>query len=97
MGAARALVVRDRTVPVLELTSELGVTRTSQSGSVATIVITNSGGHYAGIEVERLGEQMEVILQPLDGLLSGTPGITGTTLLGDGQVLLVLDVGAILT
>ena len=35
--------------------------------------------------------RMEIILKPLEGLLEGMPGITGTTLLGDGRVLLVLD------
>jgi two-component system chemotaxis sensor kinase CheA len=39
---------------------------------------------------------MEVILKPLDGLLSGTSGIAGTTLLGDGRILLVLDIGEML-
>jgi two-component system chemotaxis sensor kinase CheA len=39
---------------------------------------------------------MDVMLQPLEGLLTGTPGIAGTTLLGDGRVLLVLDIAEIL-
>jgi two-component system chemotaxis sensor kinase CheA len=39
---------------------------------------------------------MEVILKPLDGLLSGMPGIAGTTLLGDGRILLVLDIAEML-
>jgi two-component system chemotaxis sensor kinase CheA len=39
---------------------------------------------------------MEVMLAPLEGLLSATPGIAGTTLLGDGRVLLVLDIGELL-
>jgi two-component system chemotaxis sensor kinase CheA len=36
---------------------------------------------------------MEVMLRPIGGLLSGLRGISGVTLLGDGQVLLVLDLG----
>jgi two-component system chemotaxis sensor kinase CheA len=36
---------------------------------------------------------MDVILKPLEGLLSGVPGLAGSTLLGDGSVLLVLDLG----
>ncbi len=34
---------------------------------------------------------MDVMLRPVEGLLSGMPGIAGTTLMGDGQVLLILD------
>jgi two-component system chemotaxis sensor kinase CheA len=35
---------------------------------------------------------MEVMLKPVDGLLADVPAIAGTTLLGDGRVLIVLDV-----
>ncbi len=96
LGAAQAIVVRERTVPVVELAHAVGVTQPDRATAQATIVITAFAGQWAGIRVDRLGEQMEVILQPLDGLLSGTPGIAGTTLLGDGRVLLVLDIGAML-
>ena len=46
--------------------------------------------------VDALGERMEVMLKPLDGLLAGMPGIAGSTLLGDGSVLLVLDLAEVL-
>ncbi len=58
--------------------------------------ITTVAGQLGGLRVDRIGERLEVILKPLDGLLSGMPGITGTTLLGDGRVLLVLDIGELL-
>jgi two-component system chemotaxis sensor kinase CheA len=50
----------------------------------------------AGLEVERLGERMDIMLRPMDGLLSGTPGIAGTSLLGDGRVLIILDLNEFL-
>ena len=31
------------------------------------------------------------MLKPMEGLLSGLPGVAGTTLLGDGRVLIILD------
>ena len=39
---------------------------------------------------------MQVVLKPMQGLLSATRGYAGTTILGDGSVLLVLDVKEIL-
>lgn len=48
------------------------------------------------MRVDRLGERLEVMLKPLEGLLSGMPGIAGSTMLGDGSVLLVLDLGELL-
>lgn len=96
VGAAQAIVLRERTIPLLPLGQSLGVSQATSQTGLATIVITATAGHWAGLQVDRLGEQLEVILQPLEGLLSGTPGIAGTTLLGDGRVLLVLDIGALL-
>jgi two-component system chemotaxis sensor kinase CheA len=91
VGAAKAVVLRNRTVPVVDLAAALGRSRREQAGGEANIVVATAGGQLGGLEVERLGERMDVMLEPLDGLLAGTPGIAGTTLLGDGRVLIVLD------
>jgi two-component system chemotaxis sensor kinase CheA len=53
-------------------------------------------GERAGLVVEKLGQRIDAMLKPTDGLLSGTAGIAGTTLLGDGRVLIVLDVQELL-
>jgi two-component system chemotaxis sensor kinase CheA len=50
-----------------------------------------SGGQWGGLEVDELGERMNVMLKSPKGLLSGVPEIAGTTILGDGGVLLILD------
>jgi two-component system chemotaxis sensor kinase CheA len=96
IGAAQAIVLRDRTIPVLDLASVLGLRTGSSDRAEATIVITAFAGQTGGLQVDRIGERLEVILKPLDGLLSHMPGVTGTTLLGDGRVLLVLDVAELL-
>jgi two-component system chemotaxis sensor kinase CheA len=98
VGDARVIVHRNRTIPVLELATVLdGSQRTRTCDEThATVVIAAVAGQWVGIHVDRPGERMEVILKPLDGLLSGTSGIAGTTLLGDGQILLVLDIAELL-
>jgi two-component system, chemotaxis family, sensor kinase CheA len=98
VGDARVIVHRKRTIPVVELETVLedSQTRKPCDETHATVVIAAVAGHWVGIQVDRLGERMEVILKPLDGLLSGTSGIAGTTLLGDGRILLVLDIAEML-
>jgi two-component system chemotaxis sensor kinase CheA len=91
VGAGLAFVLRDRTVPLINLAGSLGLPGTPASGE-ARVVVTSAAGQIGGIEVERLGERMDVMLKPMDGLLSGMRGMAGTTLLGDGRVLIVLDV-----
>jgi two-component system, chemotaxis family, sensor kinase CheA len=98
VGDARVIVHRNRTVPVVELGAVLDGGQKSKPGDEthATVVIVAVAGQWVGIRVDRPGERMEVILKPLDGLLSGTSGIAGTTLLGDGRILLVLDIAELL-
>jgi two-component system chemotaxis sensor kinase CheA len=91
VGAARAFVLRNRTIPLVDLAGALGRARREEASGDAKVVVAASGGQLGGLEVDRLGERMDVMLQPLDGLLAGTPGIAGTSLLGDGRVLIVLD------
>jgi two-component system chemotaxis sensor kinase CheA len=93
VGDARVIVHRNRTIPVIGLEGVLNAApEKSRTETDATIVIAAVSGQLVGLHVDRPGERMEIILKPLDGLLSGTPGIAGTTVLGDGRVLLVLDV-----
>jgi two-component system chemotaxis sensor kinase CheA len=95
IGAARALVLRNRTVPVIDLGQALGRKRSASAGD-ATVLIVSVAGQWGGLEVDRLGERLDVMLKPPEGLLAGVPGIDGTTLLGDGRVLIVLDLHEIL-
>ena len=44
-----------------------------------------------GLVIDDFREGMDVILKPLQGALAGMRGYSGTALLGDGRVLLILD------
>lgn len=98
IGAGKAFVLRDQTVPLIDLADTLGIQRTDTLGrNPAKVVIASAAGQIGAIEVDRLGERMDVMLTPMEGLLNGMKGVSGTTLLGDGRVLIVLDVQEILS
>ena len=84
------MVLRNRTLPVIDLGRALGREPGASAGD-ANVLIVAVAGQWGGLEVDRLGERMDVMLKPPEGLLAGMPGIDGTTLLGDGRVLIVLD------
>jgi two-component system, chemotaxis family, sensor kinase CheA len=92
VGQGRAVVLRDRTVPLVDLAESLGLARSERASGEVKVVVTSAAGLLGGVEVERLGERMDVMLKPMGGLLKNMRGIAGTTLLGDGRVLIVLDV-----
>jgi two-component system chemotaxis sensor kinase CheA len=91
-----AFVLRGRTVPLLTLGNLLRLPEIERTDSEAKVLVVTSSDQRVGVEVDAFGERLDVVLRPLTGLLSGTPGVTGTALLGDGRVLLVLDLPALI-
>jgi two-component system, chemotaxis family, sensor kinase CheA len=97
IGATHAFSLRQRVVPLFNLATVVGTGRGPPCiDEVVVVVVIAMGSDLAGLMVERVGERIDAMLKPMDGLLSGTAGIAGTTLLGDGRVLIVLDVQELL-
>jgi len=96
VGAASAFAFRGRTTPLIRLSEALWADGAATSAGDALVVAARAGDQIVGLEVDRLLSQMEVMLKPMEGLLSGMAGVSGATLLGDGRVLVVLDVGALI-
>jgi two-component system chemotaxis sensor kinase CheA len=95
VGGASVVVLRNRALPVVDLAAALGIEPLADEDG-ATLVVAAAHGECGAFRVDRIVERLDLILKPLEGLLAGTPGIMGTTLLGDGRVLLVLDIGEML-
>jgi two-component system chemotaxis sensor kinase CheA len=96
IGTAGAFVVRNRTIPLVDLSATLGRAAPPKESPELVAVIASIAGQLGAVEVDRVGERMDVMMKPIEGLLAGTPGLAGTTLMGDGQVLLILDLQELL-
>jgi len=95
VGLGRAFVLRDRTLPLIELAALLGTGSKSEARD-ARILVVDGGQGRVGIAVDDFSERLDVMLRPMTGLLAHIPGVSGTTLLGDGSVLLILDIREII-
>ena len=91
IGKGQAFVLRNRTIPVLDLAGSIGAKVPKSREAEANIVVISVAGELGSLEVDRFGERLDVMLKPVDGLLQGMPGVSGTSLLGNGGVLIVLD------
>jgi two-component system chemotaxis sensor kinase CheA len=60
------------------------------------VLIVQAGGERVGVAVERFIDRMDVMMRPMAGLLAEAPGLIGTTILGDGSVLMVLDMAELI-
>jgi two-component system chemotaxis sensor kinase CheA len=93
VGLGRACVLRGRTVPVLSLAQLLG--RADQETDVAKLVVTQSDGEPVALMVDGFAERINTVIRPPRGVLAALPGIMGSALLGNGDILLVLDLPAL--
>jgi two-component system, chemotaxis family, sensor kinase CheA len=92
-----AFVLRDRILPICSLAELMNLPERQGSRSDARLVIImETGGRMVALEVDAIRDRLEVALKPMQGLLANTRGYLGTTLLGDGRVLLVLDLKELL-
>lgn len=85
-------VLRDAVIPLVRLADSLGLPDTDDTPpEEEAVMVVRVGRERVGIVVDGFRERLEVIVRPLDGLLTGLSGFSGTALLGDGRVLLVLN------
>ena len=85
-------VLHDRVIPICSLAELMKLpTKKRSDADVRLVMVAEIGGRNTGIEVDAVRDRMEVVLKPMQGLLSSARGYAGTTMMGDGAVLLVLD------
>ncbi|MDX2470146.1 MAG: chemotaxis protein CheA [SAR324 cluster bacterium] len=58
---------------------------------VVSIVFVQVGTRAMGIIVDDLSNQQEIVVKPLQGYLTNIPGISGSTILGSGDIILILE------
>jgi two-component system chemotaxis sensor kinase CheA len=94
---AETFVLRDAVVPLVRMSRLLNIRETAANGSGdKAVLVCRVGGAVFGVEVDCFREGTDVILKPLDGVLAGLRGYSGSALLGDGRVLLVLNLKELL-
>ncbi|HEV7321814.1 MAG TPA: chemotaxis protein CheA [Ensifer sp.] len=89
-----ASVLRDRTIPVVRLGNIVGAV--AQARSEELMLVLEIGAAAVGLVVDGIGERFETLLRPPAGLLKAVRGILGTTVLGDGRIVMVLDLEVLL-
>ena len=89
IGSGEALVLRDTTIPLLHLAELVGSAR--GSASTLRLVVTHTGSERVALAIDTFDECVDSMVKPARGLLASLPGVSGTALLGNGEVLVVLD------
>ena len=90
------VLYRNTVVPIVRLDKVLEVPKdNSEEPKVLTLVIVKRGDRLTGFVVDRIIGQQEIVQKSLGKFLSGIKVITSATILGDGNVALILDVNSL--
>ena len=94
-AASGVISIRGSTLPYIRLRHLLGADH-SVAASRESVVVVNSGGQQAGLVVDELLGEAQAVIKPLVGLPGPVPGVSGTTVMSDGHVSLIVDVAPLL-
>ncbi|RLQ95724.1 chemotaxis protein CheA [Falsibacillus albus] len=87
---------RGRVVPLVELKEVFDVPGGEEENEFLSLVIVRKGDKMAALIVDSFIGQQEVVLKSLGNYLTNVFAISGATILGDGQVALILDCNALI-
>ena len=89
-----ALVLRDMVIPIVDLSK---IVASSESRiDEGYIVVCNIGEKIIGVKAHSVVGQEEVVMKPLGEFLGNINGVGGATIRGDGKVILILDLPAVI-
>ncbi|MBL8021195.1 MAG: chemotaxis protein CheA [Leptospirales bacterium] len=87
---------RDQFFPVVSLAELLKIPQARETITEKSLIVqVKHSGKTIGVIVDELLGNQHIVVKPMGGLVAKTPGVSGCTVMGDGGVALILDVGHI--
>ena len=87
--------LRGNVIPLIRLNEVLDVVKTDEKVSELTVVIVKKGDKLAGLVVDNLIGQLEIVIKSIGKYINNSKMISGATILGDGEIALILDVNSL--
>ncbi len=85
------VLYRNMTLPILRMDEILQIQSTNNYQEELIVVVVKKGDKFAGLVVDNLIGQQEIVIKSLGKYLSGIKIIAGATILGNGQIALIVD------
>ena len=89
------IVLRGEIIPIIRMEETLQIPHVKDSDEIFVVVV-HAGEAKAGIVVDNLIGQQEIVIKTLGNLFTGLKMFSGATVLGDGRVALILDVATMM-
>lgn len=94
--AKEVIHLRGLVIPIVRLDQILEINKTEEEPQNLIVVIVKKGDKLAGLVVDNLIGQQEIVIKSLGKYIKNNKIISGATILGDGEVALILDVNTLL-
>ena len=88
--------LRGSVIPIIRLDQILDIPPKDEEVESLTVVIVRKGERYAGLVVDNLLGQQEIVIKSLGKYINNNKTISGATILGDGEVALILDANTLI-
>ncbi|MCO5099849.1 MAG: chemotaxis protein CheW [Burkholderiaceae bacterium] len=95
IGGGQVVHVRDEYLPVVDLERVFAVPPSDRASDAPIMVVVESEGRRAALVVDALVGQQQVVVKNLEANYRRVDGVSGATIMGDGRVALILDVGSL--
>ena len=93
--AKEVIHLRGMVIPLIRMDEILDCPPKDEQPDNIIVVVVKKGDNYAGIVVDSLIGQQEIVIKSLGKVIDNNKMISGATILGDGEVALILDVNAL--
>lgn len=93
--AKEVINLRGTVIPLIRLEQILDMEPTEEKESL-TVVIVKKGEKFAGLVVDNLMGQQEIVIKSIGKYINNNKIISGATILGDGEVALILDANVLM-
>ncbi|MBN2329524.1 MAG: chemotaxis protein CheA [Candidatus Omnitrophica bacterium] len=94
-GTGKVIRLRDDVVPILNLDSLVAASSNGAGDELCYVAVIRHGGQYAGLIVDRMVNEQEIVIKSLSGDIACASYIAGAAILGNGRVILILDAASL--
>lgn len=93
---SETFLLRERIIPLLRLREILELEPCVADNAELAVLVVSLNGEPVGLVVDQFREGVEILLKPLEGILSTLSSYSGSALMGDGSIMLVLNLKELL-
>jgi two-component system, chemotaxis family, sensor kinase CheA len=95
ISGGEAIFLRGKPLPIVYLSSVFNIKESEKASDKLSIVVLGFGEKRAGLVIDEMFGKLEIVIKPLGNYLGKVKGVSGSAILGDGSIIMILDSGVI--